>query len=50
MRVYTEMECDCSCEDGIPCEYFNKERNRCGYPTTYDIVEEKKKKKHWWQR
>lgn len=49
MRVYSEMECDCSCEDGILCEYFSKERGRCDCPNEHPI-EKEKKKKHWWQR
>ena len=31
MRIYTEMECDCGCEDGKFCIYFNKDTKSCDF-------------------
>lgn len=36
MRVYNEMECDCSCEDGYFCEYFDTENKRCNFKQIYE--------------
>ena len=30
MRIYTEMECDCGCEDGKFCIYF-KDTKSCDF-------------------
>lgn len=31
MRIYMEMECDCGCEDGKFCMYFNKDTKSCDF-------------------
>lgn len=31
MRVYFEMECDCGCEAGQFCIYFNKDTKSCDF-------------------
>lgn len=31
MRIYMEMECDCGCEDGQFCIYFNKDTKSCDF-------------------
>ena len=49
MRVYSEMECDCGCEDSQFCIYFNENTKNCDFPKMCNINKQKKKK-HWWQR
>lgn len=31
MRIYSEMKCDCGCEDGKFCIYFNKDTKSCDF-------------------
>ena len=42
MKIYSEMECDISCEDGYFCEYYNKETKKCNYTNVCNVYKEKR--------
>lgn len=48
MRVYSEMECDLSCEDGIPCIFYSSEKNGCDFHKEQkENCDSEPKKKRW---